>query len=277
MSFSIKTNTQSTSIQRSLSASNSAQTRAQEKLASGSRVNRASDDAAALSISEKQKAEIRSMRQASRNAQDGISILQIAEGAMSEVTSLMIRMRELGIQAATDTIGDRERALIDIEFQELMSEISRISETTAFEDIQLLGSLPDIREIQVGIKDDPDTGRVYYDVLQTNVSPQRLGIDGIHIRTAAAARSMLGTLDEAASDVNRARAGIGAMTAKLAATVRNLADHEENTSSARSRIADADVASETAELARARILMEVGTALLGQANVAGGVALKLLG
>src|SRR6185437_773853 len=172
MSLRIATNTQSLAAQRYLTKNHESQNASLEKLSSGSRINKAGDDAAGLAISEKMKANIRSLKQASRNANDGVSLVQVAEGSMNEISNILIRLRELSIQAASDTVGDPERGFINKEVQQLKAEINRISNSTQFNGVKLLDGSGHNLDIQVGLNNNPDTDRFSYSTksLQTNLA-----------------------------------------------------------------------------------------------------------
>lgn len=276
MGLRIATNLQALSAQRFLSTNYQNQNKSLERLASGSRINRAGDDAAGLAISEKLKANIRSMKQASRNANDGISMIQVAEGAMNEVSNILIRLRELSIQGASDTIGDTERGFVNKEVQNLKSEIDRISNSTEFNGTKLLnGSAPPL-EIQVGVKNDPELDRLVFesDKLVSNLGA--LGIDGVATDTKESSQANLEQLDNAINMVNENRSNLGALQNRLGSTINNLAIYRENLESANSRIRDTDMAEETSELVRNNILTQSNIAILGQANQNPQSALKLL-
>jgi len=259
-----------------LGINNQAQKASLEKLASGSRIVRAADDAAGLAISEKMRAQVRSIRQDVRNANDGISMIQTAEGAMNEVGNILIRFRELSIQAASDTIGDVERGFIDKEVQQLKSEVDRISIATEFNGRKLLKGEGDVLDIQVGTGNDPDSDRFVFDTAKTNVTASRLGVDSISVLTKDDARGNLEKVDSAITTLTENRAELGALQNRLTSTVNNLQIYDENLSNARSRIYDVDMASETAELTKNNILTTAGTAVLSQANQNNLLALKLL-
>lgn len=276
MGFRIATNVQSLSAQRTLNSTREAQNRSLEKLSAGERITRASDDAAGLAISEKLKAEIRSLRQANRNANDGISLIQTAEGGLNEVQNILIRLRELSMQAATDTLGDVERSFTNKEVQSLVSEVQRISEVTKFNGRNLLNGQGPVLEFQVGTRNNPEQDRMVYDTQGTDVTVARLGLQGLNVSTKMDAQTNLEKIDEAIRVVNDNRAGFGAMQNRLQSTVNNLSVADENLSAANSRIRDVDVAAESAELAKRNILAQAGTAMLAQANSGGMLALKLI-
>ncbi len=263
--------------QRALLKTNDGVEKSYQRLASGQRITNAGDDAAGLSISENLHAQIRSLRQAGRNTNDGISLVQVAEGGLSEVGNILIRLRELSIQASSDTIGDRERGFIDKEYQSLKAEVDRISNVTNFNGTPLLnGQAPkDNLEIQVGARNN-EADRIKFNINDYNVGTSTLGIDSIEANSIDSARESIDKLDEAISRVTGARSGLGAMQNKLQSTVNTIGIATENLSAARSRIADTDVAEETAVMAQKQILQQAGVAVLSQANSAPQLALKLL-
>jgi len=277
MGLRIATNTQSLAAQRNLGTSSMAQKNSLEKLASGSRIVRAADDAAGLAVSEKMRATIRSVRQDVRNANDGISMIQTAEGAMNEVGNILVRFRELSIQAASDTIGDTERGFIDKEVQQMKSEVDRIAGATEFNGHKLLGGEGQKLDIQIGYNNNPDQDRFTFDTGKTNVSTSHLGVGGISVSTKEQAQQNLASIDNAIEMVTGNRAELGAFQNRLQSTVNSLSIYDENLSSARSRIYDVDMASETAELTKNNILTQAGTSVLSQANSNNTLALKLLG
>ena len=277
MGLRINTNVQSLAAQRNLASTNRMQQGSLEKLASGSRIVRSADDAAGLAISEKMKASIRSIRQDTRNANDGISMIQTAEGGLSEIGNILVRFRELSIQAASDTIGDSERGFIDKEVSQLKSEIDRISLSTEFNGRKLLTGEGDKLEIQIGQGNRADTDRFEYDLAETNASADRLGVKDLTVADKASAQSNLDVIDTALQTLSSSRANLGAMQNRLQSAVNHLAVYEENLSSARSRIYDVDMASESAELAKNSILTQAGTSVLSQANQNPMLALKLMG
>lgn len=277
MGMRVSTNMASINAQRNLLGSQYKIQDSFAKLSSGSRINKAGDDAAGLAISENLKANIRSTRQSTRNAQDGISMVQVAEGGLNEIGNIVIRMRELGVQAASDTVGDTERGFIDAEIQQLKSELQRISDVTQWGKTKLLdGSTPTF-DFQVGINNSVEQDRISFEASQNVATLDALGIAGLDYNSKQGARESLAVLDSAQESVNRQRANLGALQNRLTSTVNNLLISEENMSSANSRIRDTDVAEASAEAARNNILLQAGTASLAQANGMTGLALKLLG
>ncbi len=277
MGLRIATNVQSIGAQRSLSNIKSEQDRSLEKLSSGLRINRASDDAAGLAISEKMKATIRGTQQASRNAQDGISMIQVAEGGLGEVSSILIRLRELSVQAANDTLGSNERKFTNLEYQQLSSEIDRIAGSTTFNGRALLKGEGDQLEFQVGASNDKFNDRIGYNPGDANITTDALGLKGSSIEEKDKAQSNLSAIDLALDAVNGNRANLGALQNRLQSTVSNLDVGTENMSAANSRIRDTDIAVESAQLARSNILSAASTSVLAQANSNSAGALKLIG
>jgi flagellin len=277
MGLRINTNVQSIAAQRNLTVNANAQKASLEKLSSGTRINRAADDAAGLAISEKMRSTIRSVNQGMRNANDGVSMIQTAEGAMQEVGNILVRFRELSIQAASDTVGSEERGFIDKEVQQLKQEISRISLATEFNGRKLLAGEGDAIEIQVGQKNEPGLDRFVFDLAQTNTTLDRLGITDVSTNTKENAQNNLSTIDSAINTLSENRSVMGALQNRLQSNVSSLMIYNENLSSARSRIYDVDMANETAELTKNNILSQASTSVLSQANQNSTIALKLLG
>jgi flagellin len=247
-----------------------------EKLSAGERITKAADDAAGLAISEKLKAEIRSNRQATRNAQDSISLIQVAEGASSEIGNMLIRMRELSIQAASDTISDVERGFVDREVSALKTEVQRIADTTKYNGVHLLKGEGELLEFQVGTGPDPMADRVGYMPEKANATLDGLGIADVSTLTKESSQENLNLLDHALQGMSSIRADFGALQNRLQSTINNLMVTDENLSAANSRIRDADFALESADLTKRNILTQAGTATLAQANSNSALALKLL-
>lgn len=277
MGLRINTNITSLKSQRNLTESTGGQADALEKLSSGSRINRAGDDAAGLAISEKLKASIRGLSQAKRNASDGVSLVQTAEGGLNEISNILIRLRELSVQAASDTVGQEERNYTNLEFQSLVAEVDRIANVTNFNGTQLLnGKTVTPLEFQVGIHNNATNDRLSYDTSRQNATAQSLQLPGLGINTKEGAQSNLDVLDRAISSVNGQRADLGALQNRLGATVRNLSIQNENLSAANSRIRDADYAEVSSELTKQSILNQAGISVLSQANSSQMGALKLI-
>lgn len=277
MGFRINTNVPSISAQRSLSQTNRVQESTLAKLSSGSRINQAADDAAGLAISEKLKAQIRGTNQATRNANDGISMVQTAEGGLNEISNILVRLRELSIQSASDTVGETERKFSDLEYQNLKQEIERISSVTEFNGTKLLNGEGDQLDFQIGIHNDSFQDRISYDIGATNSRIGNLGMDSISVVSKQGAQESLATIDKAIESVSGSRANLGALQNRLSSTVNNLQVSSENMSAANSRIRDTDYAEVTAQNAKMGILNAAGTSVLGQANMQTQNALKLIG
>jgi len=246
------------------------------KIASGSRINKAADDAAGLAISENMKAAIRSTRQSNRNANDGVSMVQTAEGGLNEIGNIIVRMRELGIQAASDTVGVNERGFIDKEIQQLKSELQRISEVTTWGKTKLLdGSTPRF-DFQVGIYNDDFEDRISFDSSKNVATLDNLDLADLDYTSKDGAQNALAKLDNSQVMVNGFRADLGALQNRLTSTVTNLQVAEENLSAANSRIRDTDVAEASAEQTKNTIMLQASTAALAQANQSTAGALTLL-
>jgi len=277
MGLRINTNMMSINAHRNLRGTKLAQEKTSEKLSSGFRINKSADDAAGLAISENLSAQIRSFKQSGRNAQDGISFIQVAEGGMNEVGNMIVRLRELAVQSASDTIGPKERGYLDKEAQQLKLEIQRISQGTEYNGQSLLNGEGTKMDFQIGIKNNEFLDRISYDPSTTNVTTESLGIADIEFATKEGAQASLEKLDDSLGTLNSNRAQLGALQNRLNSTINNTEVAVENLSAARSRIKDADVASESAEMARTSIMLQSGVSVLSQANQSQGMALKLLG
>jgi len=276
MGMRVSTNIAAINAQRNLVNSQAAMKDSFAKLSSGSRINKAADDAAGLAISENLKGQIRSARQANRNANDGISMVQVAEGGLNEVGNIIIRLRELGIQAASDTIGDTERGFINKEVEQLKSEAQRISKVTTWGTTKLLdGSTPTF-DFQVGLFNNSFEDRISFEASKNVATLDALGIDGLDYTQKEGAQGGLEALDKAQTRVNEMRSDLGALQNRLQSTTNNLLISEENLSAANSRIRDTDVAEASAELTRNNILLQAGTAALSQANQMNSSALHLI-
>lgn len=279
MGMQIATNVAAINAQRNLSMTSLKMGKVLEKLSSGYRINRAADDAAGLGISENLKADLRSLSQASRNANDGVSMSQVAEGSMNEMQGIVTRMRELSVQSANQTLGTTERGYIQTEFGQLRNEINRISAVTEFNGQKLVdGSASAGLSFQVGMQ---NTANDRISMSITKLTTSTLGSTSLHIAsaslsTATNARNALGAFDKAIEQLSTARAKVGAVQNRMQVTISNLAVAHENLSAANSRIRDVDVASETSQLTKAQILSQAGLAVLSQANQLPNSALSLL-
>ena len=277
MGLRINTNVASLSAQRALGITKNNLDSNLRKLSSGERITRAADDAAGLAISEKLKAHIRGLRQAKRNSDDGISLIQTAEGGLNEISNIVIRLRELAIQAASDTVGDTERGFSNIEFRNLLDEVQRISQGSEFNGRKLLNGTGGLVEIQVGIHNDPQMDRIAYDSTQTDATLENLGLVAENIASKEGAQLSLSKLDDALVRINGTRANLGALQNRLQSASNTIAISDENFSAANSRIRDVDVAAETADMTKNNILAQAGVSVLSQANQTPNFALKLLG
>lgn len=277
MGMRINTNVASLNAQRSLASSQREISKSYAQISSGSRITKSADDAAGLAISENLKSVIRSNAQAERNANDGISLVQVAEGGLNEVSNILTRLRELGIQASSDTIGDRERGFVNKEVQQLTKEIERISHTTKFGTTSMLDASGNKYDIQVGVNNDSFNDRISFDPSQLDARASTLGVDGLDYTSKEGAQEALETLDKALGTVAGYRADLGALQNRMQSTVDNLGVQRENLSAANSRIRDTDIAQATAESTRNNILLQASTATLAQANQTPQMALKLIG
>jgi flagellin len=271
MSLRINTNISAMNTHRNMGMTDLALSKSLEKLSSGLRVNRASDDAAGLSISERLRGQVRGLAQAERNAQDGISLVNTAEGALNEIHSILQRMRELSVQSANGTLTTSDRSSIDGEFQQLKAEITNIVNYTTFNGMTLLQS-PTQYTFQVGANQGQTLA--YTTTASTLVS---LGLSTNTTTSQAAAQASIALLDTAIAAVSTNRSGLGAIANRLEHTINNTAIARENLAAAESRIRDVDMAAEMTTLTRNQILMQSGTAMLAQANAAPQSVLSLFG
>ncbi|MBY0369959.1 flagellin FliC [bacterium] len=276
MGFTIQTNSLANTAMRNLGNTEERVGSTIQRLATGSRIVRAADDPAGLAISDQLNATIRSIGQAQRNAQDAISAMQVFEGGTTEISNMLIRMRELSIQSASDTVGERERKMLNLEVQELKSEVDRLAKSTTYMGRQLLAG-DDIRlEFQVGVGNDEEKDRIVFDPGRANVTSSGLGIDGIDVTNRDDAREGLESLDTALTTVNELRAKIGSSQNRLQITINSQGIQAENLTAAKSRIRDADVAAETTALTKDMILRQAGVSVLAAANESPKLALQLL-
>ncbi|MEM7515967.1 MAG: flagellin [Planctomycetota bacterium] len=271
MGLRVNTNIASISAQRNLENVTGRLQGNFSRLASGLRITSASDDAAGLAISERMRSQIRSFSAAGRNAQDGISLVQTAEGSLQEVSNLLSRMRELAIQAANGTNSDSDRTTIDNEFQLLIAEVDRVASQTEFNGVPLLDGTVTGLPIQVGIEDSQTI-----DVVPVDTTSISLGIDSASVTTIANASAALALLDTAVNEVNDARGELGASQNRIQRAYESIQNIRENLSAAESRIRDVDVALETADLSRNQIVQQASTSILQQANAQPQIALTLL-
>lgn len=275
MGLRISTNLPSISAQRVLQVQAKRTEHATQALASGSRIVQAADDAAGLAISESLKGQIRGIGMARNNAFNAGSAIQVSEGGLNEINNILIRLRELGIQGASDNIGDQERGYLNEEAKQLIAESDRIAKTTRFGDKILLDGSGGDMEFHVGAFAGEENVIKYS--LSTDATIGELGMDSVDVSDKSSARDALGVVDEALQKLGSMRANFGSIQSRLNATVSNLDIQYENLSAANSRIRDADVARETAELASSQVLQQAAVSVLAQANQFPGVALKLIG
>ena len=278
-------NVPSLNAQRILGANNDRLAQSVERISSGIRINRASDDAAGLAISEGLRSDIRTLRQAVRNSNDGISLINITEGALNEQASILIRLRELAAQASTGTVGSTERQTIQLEFSALRNEIDRISNVTEFNGQKLVdGSLASgvASSSQIMIQVGLDSGansriNLNEQIDLAAVTASSLSIDSLSVTTSAAALTALDSINTAVGTVTQGRGKVGSVQNRLVRTVSNLAISVENLQAAESQIRDADIAEEVAMLTRNQIMVQASTAMVGQANLIPQSVLQLLG
>ena len=284
MAIRIFNNIASTNAQRLLGANHDRLSQSVERISSGIRINRASDDAAGLAISEGLRSDIRALRQAGRNANDGISLINITEGALNEQSSMLIRLRELASQAATGTTGSTERATIQLEFNSLRNEIDRITNTTEFNgqkliDGSLASSIASTSQvfIQIGIDSNANSRiNLNEQINLTAVTSSSLSIDTLSVKTANEALTALDGINTAIGEVTALRGQVGAVQNRLMRSISNLSISVENLSAAESQIRDADIAEEVALLTRNQIMVQASTAMVGQANLIPQSVLQLL-
>lgn len=271
----VRTNVTSLNAQANLAKSSRASQKTMMRLSSGLRVQSAADDAAGLAISEDFKANIRSLSQAKRNANDGVSLIQTADGALNEVSGLLVRMRELSVQARNGTLINDQRNFLNDEFGALRDEINRIVATTEFNGVDLLdGDQSAGLDFQVGV-DTTANDRLTLSIATSNSSA--LGINASSISTTGNSDTTIAALDVAISRISNRRAGLGTMQNRLGVTMSNIESYGANLAAANSRIVDVDVAAETAEMTKNQILVQTGVAMLSQANQAPQIALSLIG
>ena len=273
MALVVNTNVASLAAQRNLAINQAQLGKSVERLSSGLRITRAADDAAGLGVSETLRAQIRSINQANRNAGDGISLTQVADGAAATVGSLLSRMRELATQSASGTLGTTERSYLDQEFVSLRSEIDRIATTTEYNGQPLLSGSSNTFEVFIGFKSGSGNS---LNVALADLDVAAIGLTGASVSTAAAAQSMLSNIDSAISAVATARANYGSIQSRFEVAIQNLTVSDENFTAAESRIRDADIAQETSVFTKNQILTQSGIAILAQANSLPQQALALL-
>lgn len=272
MALNINTNVSSLNAQQNLDNSTGLLSKSFERLSSGLRINSASDDAAGLALADRLRADVRIASQAVRNANDGISAISIGEKALGKVGEILTRLSELASQSATGLVSTSQRSAIQTEFTALVSEVDRISTTTTFNGVNLLSAGTTV-DLQVGL-DGTTNSRISFSTIDGSSSG--VGLSNVSVSTAAAAQSALGAISTAISNVAQQRGTLGAVESRLNTAVQNLKVARENFSSAESRIRDADIAEETANMTRGTILQQAGVSILAQANQQPQLALQLL-
>ena len=277
MGMRITTNMASIQAQRTLSKSQMEIQKTTAQISSGSRITKAGDDAAGLGISEMLKSQIRSYSQASRNANDGVSMVQVAEGGLGEISNILTRMRELSIQASSDTVADNERGYINKEVTQLRDEVQRIAKTNRFGKINMLDGSAQKFDIQVGLNNNKNEDRISFDARILNATTDALGISDVDFSTKENAQEHLAVVDKAQEKVNSYRANIGAIQNRLESSIENLGVQHENLSAANSRIRDTDIAQSSSEQARNQVLLQASVATAAQANQQPQLAMKLIG
>ncbi len=278
MGLRIRSNIASVAVQKNLRNIDEKTAGSYEKLASGKRITKSADDAAGLGIAKKMEAEVRGYKMAERNANAGISMIQVAEGGLDESTNILTRMRELSIQAASDTVGETERGYLDLEYTQLLDEVDRISKTTSFSGKPLLTGESEngVMEFHVGAYAGEDN-KIFFDADPTDATIEGLGVAGTSLSDKGAASENLAAIDEAITKVAGFRANFGSVQSRLQSTISNLGTAQVNTEAARSRIEDVDIASETANLASNNVIKNAATMTLAQANQIPNTALRLIG
>ncbi len=275
MPISLLTNTTALSAKRNVEEANESLGRALERLSSGKRINHAGDDAAGLAISDTLESRIRSMAQAERNTLDAVSLAQVAEGGMNEVSNIILRMRELAIQSASDTVGDKERELLQIETKELHAELGRLADSTKYLGTNLLNGQGQDFVFQIG-PDNNENNRISYSASQIDLRPGTLGIDSVDLSSRDDAQGAIESLDNALQRIGKPRAQLGAIQERMHSITRTLASQQETLGAAKSRILDADMAQEASESFRNQVRVKAGTAVMAQANTLPSLALRLL-
>ncbi len=275
MGLRVNTNISSMASQRTLGQTNRELEKDMRSLSSGSRIIQASDDAAGLAISEKMKSVIRSARQAKRNATDSVSMMQVAEGGMNEIQNIMSRLRELSVQNASDTMGDTERRMSDMEYQQLKNEVERIARSTKYNGRSLLDGNAGSYQFQVDINNG-NASKINFDASQADMTLSSLNIDSLDVTNKSGAQSSLAKIDNAMGVISRQRSTLGSIQSRLSSSSNNLYVFEQSQSEANSRIRDVDYAQASASKVKNTLLKTAGTEVLSQANNLGGNVEKLL-
>lgn len=277
MGLRIATNIASAEVQKNIGKVANKGAESLNKLSSGQRITKASDDAAGLAIGKRLEATSRGLKQAQRNANDGISYVQTAEGGLNEVSNILTRLRELSVQAASDTVGDNERGLLDKEYQQLIQEVDRISESTEFNGAKLInGEGNGTLSFHVGANAG-EQNKVEFDSSETDATAGSIGIDGLSVESQGSAESAIADIDTAIDSVSGYRANLGAIQSRLQSTSDNLSVQIINQDQAKSVILDTDIAEEASKLAASNVVKQAGVSALAQANNIPNSALRLIG
>ena len=277
MAIRINTNVDSVFAQKNLARTGRAQRSSMQKLSSGLRITKAADDAAALGVSEKMRAQITSLKMAQRNTNDGISMIQTAEGALDETGDILSRMRELAVESSSEVLQSTERAYLQTEFSALQGEIERIADSTEFNGLKLSDGSTTSVAVQVGIFNVAAEDRVTVTLQDSQTASLGVDTGSAALTTATTSQTAITAIDTAIDSINNSRATYGAAQNQLGSALRNLENYTENLVETESRIRDVDFASETATMTRNQIFSQAGISILSQANSAPQAALSLLG
>lgn len=276
MGLRINTNTAALNAQYQLRANSRNTATAMERLSSGHRINKSADDAAGLAASEMMRANMRGLQQVDRNAQDGISLTQIAEGSLNQISNILSRLRELSLQASSDTVSDKDRKLIGSEYSQMLQEIDRIAITTEYNGNKLLTGESGKIDFQINTRNSPNVDRITFDSSEADVRTPALGISMISVEDKLLAQDSIARIDRALTAISGLRATFGSIQTRLTTTSENMMSNLENIAAAHSRIKDTDIAEESSVLAKNNLMLQSGTAILAQANQQPGQALALL-
>ena len=273
----VSTNIQSMVAQRYVQQHTEEQSVEDSRLSSGERIVRAADDPSGLAISEKMKSLIRSNSQAERNSNDAVSLLQVAEGSLNTMQEIGSRLRELGMQASTDTVSDMDRTIIDKEFQQLTKEVERLTISTSFNGTNIIKDKDSVYDLQIGVNGDANLDRIRYDMSKIMDSSNNFGISNVNLRSKESSQNSLSKIDNMMTQISLSRAHLGAMQTRVNSSIQNLQVSRENLSDANSKIRDADFAKEAALRAKSQIAQSASLAMLKMSNQQPGVILKLVG
>lgn len=273
----VSTNVSSMVAQRILKGHTADESRENIRLSSGDRITSAAYDPSGLAISEKMRAKTRSLYQAERNTNDSISLVQVAEGSLGVMHDISQRLRELAMQAATDTVSDMDRAIIDKEFQQLKLEIKRLTESTTFNGNHIINSKGSVYDLQIGIGNDAFNDRLQYDMKRVLDSRNNFGIESVNLKSKEGAQNSLGSIDKMMTSISSSRAELGSISNRMNSVIQNIQVSRENTEGANSKIRDVDVAVATASRMKTQISSQATSAMLSIANNAPSSILKILG